>query len=424
MKKYILILAVVCMTQILYAQAGGEKTFKTICSACHTIGKGKLVGPDLKGVHNKYDEKWIISFVRSSQTMVKKGDPRAVKIFNEFKIPMPDNNLTDAQIRDVIAYIKSKSPAPAPKPVVKPTTTTPTTKPVAPSTTTVAKPKVETETEWDDADIRIKAISATTLPDVKKLNADFWNTATPVNIPLNPQRVTYPFLPAASLPQAEIKCAAGKNFLAFRISWVDSSRNVYVDADKFCDQLAVQLPVDPGNIPSYMMGNPGGRVHIVHWKGIWQEDCENGFRDVQDAYPNMWVDIYPFSEGELDKSKRLYSKDITAENIVDRYATANMPGTYSKNPMSAIRRKVPVEEATAIGFGTLTTQETQVANGWAEWKDYRWTAIVIVPVNSGNIYKAKVNKRTKIALALWDGGKANIGGRKHYSVWADLYLPQ
>lgn len=82
-----------------------------VCSACHTIGKGKLVGPDLKGVTERRSETWLISFIRSSQTMIKNGDAEAVKIFEENnKIPMPDNNLSDDQIRGILTYIKNYNP--------------------------------------------------------------------------------------------------------------------------------------------------------------------------------------------------------------------------------------------------------------------------------------------------------------------------
>lgn len=89
-----------------------------VCAACHTIGKGKLVGPDLKGVNERHDKEWLHSFIRSSQTMVKNGDPIAVKLFEENnKIPMPDNNLTDEQIDNILAYIENydeSAPAAAP----------------------------------------------------------------------------------------------------------------------------------------------------------------------------------------------------------------------------------------------------------------------------------------------------------------------
>jgi mono/diheme cytochrome c family protein len=88
-----------------YSQSG-EELFKSNCSSCHSIGKGKIVGPDLSGVYNKMNNDWLVSFIKSSQSMVKAGDQDAVAIFNEYKIPMPDFNLSDQQINDIIGYIK------------------------------------------------------------------------------------------------------------------------------------------------------------------------------------------------------------------------------------------------------------------------------------------------------------------------------
>lgn len=91
-------------------QHPGQVIFSQTCNACHTIGEGKRVGPDLKGVNTRRTEAWLIKFIKSSQSMVNSGDPTAVALFNEYnKIPMPDANLTDQQIKDVLAYIKGKS---------------------------------------------------------------------------------------------------------------------------------------------------------------------------------------------------------------------------------------------------------------------------------------------------------------------------
>jgi len=94
------------------SQSEGEQLFTRVCSACHTIGQGKRVGPDLANVQNRHDNAWIIKFVQSSQTVIKSGDPKAVALFEENnKIIMPDNKFTDAQVSGIIEYIKSKGPA-------------------------------------------------------------------------------------------------------------------------------------------------------------------------------------------------------------------------------------------------------------------------------------------------------------------------
>lgn len=91
----------------------GEQTFKTTCSACHTVGGGKLVGPDLKGVTKKRKEQWLLKFIKGSQAFIKSGDADAKAIFAEFNIAMPDQNLSDAEIKGILSYIESQSPAEA-----------------------------------------------------------------------------------------------------------------------------------------------------------------------------------------------------------------------------------------------------------------------------------------------------------------------
>ena len=90
----------------LYAQKSGEELFKSVCAACHTVGNGKLIGPDLSGVNDRRDQEWLIRFIRSSQKMVSEGDSLAVALFNEYNnIPMPDNNLSDDEILSILNYI-------------------------------------------------------------------------------------------------------------------------------------------------------------------------------------------------------------------------------------------------------------------------------------------------------------------------------
>ncbi len=93
--------------------AEAEQNFAQ-CKACHTIGGGRLVGPDLKGVTDKYPQVWLIKFIQNSQALVKSGNKEAIKIFNEYnKFPMPSHNLTDAQVKDILLYIKHDGKLPA-----------------------------------------------------------------------------------------------------------------------------------------------------------------------------------------------------------------------------------------------------------------------------------------------------------------------
>lgn len=95
-----------------WAQDAGEQLFQTTCFACHTIGGGRLVGPDLAGVHESRSQEWLEQFVLSSQTMIQNGDPDAVALAAEYNgILMPDTAMSEQQIRDLLNYIRIKSAA-------------------------------------------------------------------------------------------------------------------------------------------------------------------------------------------------------------------------------------------------------------------------------------------------------------------------
>jgi mono/diheme cytochrome c family protein len=89
-----------------------KKVFNTRCTACHTYGKGIKVGPDLKGVTARRSRAWLIPFVRSSQGVIKKGDPTATALFKQFKGQrMPDwTDLTPADVNAMLDWFASDGP--------------------------------------------------------------------------------------------------------------------------------------------------------------------------------------------------------------------------------------------------------------------------------------------------------------------------
>lgn len=94
------------------AQPNGEALFKANCTACHVVGEDVVVGPGLKNVHNKYKEDWLIKWIKNSQSLIKAGDAQAVKVYEQYnKVLMPAFNLTDDEVKAVIAYIKAESEA-------------------------------------------------------------------------------------------------------------------------------------------------------------------------------------------------------------------------------------------------------------------------------------------------------------------------
>ena len=95
------------------AQDGSaEQLYQDNCAVCHTIGGGRLLGPDLIDVHDRRSQQWLESFVKSSQSMVNSGDETAVALFEEYnKLPMPDPLVNELQIIEILQYIETANAA-------------------------------------------------------------------------------------------------------------------------------------------------------------------------------------------------------------------------------------------------------------------------------------------------------------------------
>ncbi|MBX2960537.1 MAG: c-type cytochrome [Flavobacteriales bacterium] len=86
----------------------GEKLYKANCAACHSVGDNKLVGPGLKGINEKRSFEWLVKWIKNSPELIASGDADAKAIFEEFnKVPMPPQNVTDDEIKAILAYIKN-----------------------------------------------------------------------------------------------------------------------------------------------------------------------------------------------------------------------------------------------------------------------------------------------------------------------------
>jgi len=84
----------------------GKKLFQEKgCVACHSIGKGKITGPDLLGVTERRDEEWLKKWLKSPDTMVY-SDPVAKEMLKEYLVPMPNQGLTDGDIELLIEYFE------------------------------------------------------------------------------------------------------------------------------------------------------------------------------------------------------------------------------------------------------------------------------------------------------------------------------
>ena len=84
----------------------GKEIFAGNCKACHSIGGGDIVGPDLAGVTEKREEDWLKAFITNSQNLIAEGDKDAVEVFNKYnKIIMPAHNFNEEELGSLLGYI-------------------------------------------------------------------------------------------------------------------------------------------------------------------------------------------------------------------------------------------------------------------------------------------------------------------------------
>jgi len=95
----------ISFNSITHAESGEQIFQSKGCVACHTIGKGKLTGPDLLGVTNRRDEEWIRNWLKSPETMIL-NDPIAKELLKEYFVPMPNQGLSDEEIESLIEFFE------------------------------------------------------------------------------------------------------------------------------------------------------------------------------------------------------------------------------------------------------------------------------------------------------------------------------
>ena len=75
------------------------------CSGCHVIGKVSS-GPDLTGVLGRHEngEKWVADFIKTPEH--KYNDPYVKAMIDYFNLRMPNQNMKDQDVKDIIEYLK------------------------------------------------------------------------------------------------------------------------------------------------------------------------------------------------------------------------------------------------------------------------------------------------------------------------------
>lgn len=88
----------------------GQYVFQSRCTACHSIGKGDRIGPDLRDVSVRRERTWLVRYIRVPDEMLAAGDPIATTLFKKYKeVRMPNLRLAREEAEAVLSYIDARS---------------------------------------------------------------------------------------------------------------------------------------------------------------------------------------------------------------------------------------------------------------------------------------------------------------------------
>lgn len=343
--------------------AGKQLYAKMGCNKCHgETGKGD--GPSAAALKDSWE--YPIK-VRDFTTGIYLGGPTDRDLYLRFTTgmsgtPMPSyqDQLTDEQRWQLVQYVQSLR--------------VPHEEFVAPKDNLVAAKRVRGKLD-------AKTLAGT--PDIQIPVMALWPCPHPLH-------------------GLHVKAAHDGNQIGFSMEW-DAPEPSYaaVGQQQFRDGAAVQFSLT-GVFTFLGMGNKDNPVNVWHWKSDWQADVDGQRADVNTAYPNMYVEMYPRTE--------------------PIFVTARAAG----NLLAADKRTSPVEDLNAVGFGTLAAQPAtqQNVDGNGLWKNGKWRVVFIRDLASKDAgdEQFKPGDTIPVSFAVWAGEHGDRNGQKAVSTWFKLKL--
>jgi protein SCO1/2 len=90
----------------------GQFLFQSRCEACHTVGAGDRLGPDLLGVTGRRERGWLARYLAQPEKMLAEGDPIANTLFRQYsQVRMPNLGLGTEDVASLLSYLEARSVA-------------------------------------------------------------------------------------------------------------------------------------------------------------------------------------------------------------------------------------------------------------------------------------------------------------------------
>lgn len=94
----------------LEAQTAGEALYRATCTACHSLGSDRVVGPGLAGVLGRRETSWLLSKITGPDRLLASGDTISTRLAAEHGMAMPNMGITEDQAESLLAYLFTAAP--------------------------------------------------------------------------------------------------------------------------------------------------------------------------------------------------------------------------------------------------------------------------------------------------------------------------
>lgn len=90
----------------------GQYLFGRDCIACHTIGHGDIVGPDLLGITRVRSRQWLMHMIQKPDELLDGKDPIATALLKKYNgIRMPNVLISDVDAGYIVSYLEEQTAA-------------------------------------------------------------------------------------------------------------------------------------------------------------------------------------------------------------------------------------------------------------------------------------------------------------------------
>ncbi|MCE4599781.1 MAG: ethylbenzene dehydrogenase-related protein [Desulfurococcales archaeon] len=204
-----------------------------------------------------------------------------------------------------------------------------------------------------------------------------WGEVELTQVPLVAQLLAYPMSLDTTPRSLKFAIVHNGTHMAFYIEWDDQTMDVEGggELNKFSDAVAIQFPVQEGELPYICMGDTANPVNIVMWKA-----------------------------------------GIGAENLV----AGSAYGRDAKEREALGLQQVPTSPI------EMLPEDAQIWKSQAVYEDGKWRVVLIRPTGSTHplVPDLRPGDSTSIAFARWEGSKYERGGAKSTSGWYTVKLEQ